>query len=135
MIPHHVDTTRVKNFHEFFSDNLGSDSTRDGYMESFPPHLLVIEDLGKCSLGTGTGPDIIIVTVFLFGRVCICINLGRDPPSRPIVRLHSGIKNLAGSSCDSFGSGSTMRASGSSLCVCAGGFLRVELGIADPFSV
>ena len=38
---------------------------------------------------------------YRFGRVCI--KLDRDPPSRPIVRLHSGIKNLAGSGSDSFG--------------------------------
>ena len=32
MIPPHVDTILVKNFYEFFSENLGIDSTRDRYM-------------------------------------------------------------------------------------------------------
>ena len=37
----------------------------------------------------------------VFGRVCI--KIGPDQLSGPIVRLHSGIKNLAGSGSDSFG--------------------------------
>ena len=35
MNPPHVDTILVKNYYEFFSENLGIDSTRDGYMQSF----------------------------------------------------------------------------------------------------
>ena len=35
MIPPHVDTILVKNYYEFFSENLGIDSTRDRYRESF----------------------------------------------------------------------------------------------------
>jgi hypothetical protein len=35
MNPPHVDTILVKNYYEFFSENLGIDSTRDRYRESF----------------------------------------------------------------------------------------------------
>ena len=35
MIPPHVDTILVKNYYEFFSENLGIDSTRDRYREYF----------------------------------------------------------------------------------------------------
>ena len=35
MNPRHVDTILVKNHYEFFSENLGIDSTRDRYRESF----------------------------------------------------------------------------------------------------
>ena len=33
--PPHVDTILVKNYYEFFSENLGIDSTRDRYREHF----------------------------------------------------------------------------------------------------
>ena len=32
MNPRHVDALLVKKYYEFFSENLGIDSTRDGYM-------------------------------------------------------------------------------------------------------
>ena len=40
--PRHVDTILVKNYYEFFSENLGIDSTRDRYMEYFSSRIATI---------------------------------------------------------------------------------------------
>ena len=42
MNPRHVDTILVKNYYDFFSENLGINSTRDRYREHFLSRIATI---------------------------------------------------------------------------------------------